>query len=191
MRDEGRLDSMERKRIRSGKPTIECLECGRTLRHMGTHLIRIHGLTGREYLKRHGLPYGTKLVAPDLVDCHAAYPKMKERIRNQFLDMVRSDEWRERMRRESPYLERLAHAAQRGRKLSEEHKAKAIAGSVLGRAASIAAKKARRKEVTCPSCNCIFTVKPKASTMFCSLSCFRAFQPLIARNADGYCGGGG
>jgi len=178
---------MERKRIRSGKPTIECLECGRTLRHMGTHLIRIHGLLGREYLKKHKLPYGTKLVAPDLVDTHAAYPKMKERIRDQFLEMVRSPEWRERMHRESPHLERLAHAAQRGRSLRPEHRVKVVAGSAIGRARSAVARKARRKALVCPACQTPFTVKQKSHQIYCSLSCFRAMQPLIARNAQGMC----
>lgn len=41
---------------------IQCLECGRWLPSIGSHLHRIHGMTAREYRERHDLPKSHKLA---------------------------------------------------------------------------------------------------------------------------------
>lgn len=41
-----------------------CHECGKSWKHLATHLRRSHGIAAREYREAHGLPLTTPLVAP-------------------------------------------------------------------------------------------------------------------------------
>lgn len=45
---------------------IQCLECGRWFRAIGSHLVRVHGMTAREYRQRHDLPASYKLASESL-----------------------------------------------------------------------------------------------------------------------------
>ncbi|WP_449043737.1 MucR family transcriptional regulator [Paracoccus versutus] len=45
---------------------IQCLECQRWFRSIGSHLIRAHGMTAREYRERWDLPASHKLASDDL-----------------------------------------------------------------------------------------------------------------------------
>lgn len=47
---------------------ITCLECGRTLSQLASHLSRAHRLTAREYRQRHGLPASYPLACQRIVD---------------------------------------------------------------------------------------------------------------------------
>ncbi|WP_323041163.1 MucR family transcriptional regulator [Gemmobacter sp.] len=42
---------------------IACLECGRRLSQLASHISRVHGMTGQEYRQRHGLPAGYSLAS--------------------------------------------------------------------------------------------------------------------------------
>lgn len=53
------------------RDTIVCLECGRRMRALGAHLWRVHGITGEEYRRWHGLPAGARLVAESLAERYA------------------------------------------------------------------------------------------------------------------------
>ncbi|MFD1913787.1 MucR family transcriptional regulator [Halodurantibacterium flavum] len=45
---------------------VQCLECGRWFRAIGSHLTRVHGMTARQYREHHDLPAGHKLASDDL-----------------------------------------------------------------------------------------------------------------------------
>jgi ROS/MUCR transcriptional regulator protein len=45
---------------------IQCLECTRWFRAIGSHLVRVHGMTTREYRQRHDLPASHKMASDDL-----------------------------------------------------------------------------------------------------------------------------
>lgn len=45
---------------------IQCLECGGWFRSIWSHLVRVHGLTAREYREHHDLPKSHKLASNDL-----------------------------------------------------------------------------------------------------------------------------
>lgn len=51
---------------------IQCLECGRWFAAIGSHLVRSHGMTAREYRRRHDLPASHKLASDNLRNAQSA-----------------------------------------------------------------------------------------------------------------------
>ena len=51
---------------------VQCLECGKWFRAIGSHLVRTHGMTAREYRAAHDLPATYRLAADDLREAQSA-----------------------------------------------------------------------------------------------------------------------
>lgn len=54
---------------------IQCLECQRWFRSIGSHLIRIHGMTAREYRERWDLPASHKMAPDDIRSAQSVITK--------------------------------------------------------------------------------------------------------------------
>lgn len=52
--------------------TIQCLECGRWFRSLGSHLARAHTMTGADYKSRWAIPAGCGLAGRALREAQAA-----------------------------------------------------------------------------------------------------------------------
>jgi len=48
------------------KGKVICLECGREFKQLGEFHLTSHGLTPKEYKKKHGIPLGQALISKDL-----------------------------------------------------------------------------------------------------------------------------
>jgi predicted transcriptional regulator len=62
--------AVEKKAVQ-GKASIQrnkviCVECGREFKQLTKNHLASHGLTAREYKKKHGMPLGQALVSKDL-----------------------------------------------------------------------------------------------------------------------------
>ena len=68
--ESGPQPAVEKKAVQ-GKASIQkgkviCLECGRQFRQLGKSHLTSHGLTAKEYKKKHGVPLGQALTSKDL-----------------------------------------------------------------------------------------------------------------------------
>ncbi len=97
---------------------IECLECGRHFKSLATHLPRVHGMTGREYKLRWGLPQSAQLMGRYLVEQQSA------RVRQMINDGHLTYE-------HLPRATQAAHGAERSpRALVDIEKQRAIAMTI-------------------------------------------------------------
>ncbi len=102
-----------------------CLECGRWLRTLGSHLHAMHAMDSAEYRYRHELPVGLALAARDLRDAYASsaralYPAKRERLQPGEAARARGLENARKAKRESASragtrILAQEQAAQRGR----------------------------------------------------------------------------
>ena len=56
---------------------IECLICGRLLKSLATHLVRVHTISVDEYKRQYGIPWCRGLI------CSASSEKCKESVRKR------------------------------------------------------------------------------------------------------------
>ena len=47
---------------------IQCLRCGKKMKMLGCHILRVHGLTCDEYRSVYGIPWGLGLVSRDVAE---------------------------------------------------------------------------------------------------------------------------
>lgn len=62
--------AVEKERV-EGKASIQrnkviCLECGKEFRQLGKFHLSSHGLSPKDYKKKHGIPLGQALISKDL-----------------------------------------------------------------------------------------------------------------------------
>ena len=71
---EGQFKTPEEVAAYFGDDRITCLMCGKRYKSVGAHL-RVHSMTGGEYRKRFGLPWGRGLTCPSTKEIHRALGK--------------------------------------------------------------------------------------------------------------------
>lgn len=78
---DGKFETREQVEKYFSGDKIECLLCGRTMKKLGAHLIRIHGVSDDQYKARYGLPWSRGLVCNETFDRYSkAITEAPERV---------------------------------------------------------------------------------------------------------------
>lgn len=151
---------------------LECLECGRFFRALGSHL-KVHGLNQRGYVIKHKLPLGFRMMASDIRDS----------LRRQILG---SPERMARIIAQAPKA-CASYTASSAAKNSETRKSRIPMTERVAHAGRMAAgmsrwnvEQGRTVDRCCTRCGKLYTEQRTNKIMFCGDPC--RIADLIERN---------